>query len=99
MIRRTPTLTRVPYAPLLQSLLRGSRADEDSVGTAADVVIVGGGYTGLWTAFYLLEAEPTLDVVVLEAQHICFGASDRNGVWVSALWPFGPDTISRRHGR
>jgi glycine/D-amino acid oxidase-like deaminating enzyme len=65
----------------------------------ADVVIVGGGYTGLWTAYYLLKVEPSLDVLVLEAEHIGFGASGRNGGWVSALWPVSPDTIARRHGR
>jgi glycine/D-amino acid oxidase-like deaminating enzyme len=65
----------------------------------ADVIVVGGGFTGLWTAFYLLQAEPSLDVVVLEAEHVGFGASGRNGGWVSALWPVGPDTIARRHGR
>ncbi|GAA2159996.1 FAD-dependent oxidoreductase [Pedococcus bigeumensis] len=66
--------------------------------TTADVVIVGGGYTGLWTAHYLLLADPTLDVVVLEAEHVGFGASGRNGGWVSALWPVGPRTLARRSG-
>lgn len=70
-----------------------------SVPRQADVVIVGGGFTGLWTAHYLLQAEPSLDVVVLEAEHVGFGASGRNGGWVSALWPVGPDTLARRHGR
>jgi glycine/D-amino acid oxidase-like deaminating enzyme len=66
---------------------------------SADVVIVGAGFTGLWTAFYLLAAEPALDVVLLEAEHVGFGASGRNGGWASALWPVGPDAIARRHGR
>jgi glycine/D-amino acid oxidase-like deaminating enzyme len=66
--------------------------------TAADVVIVGGGYTGLWTAYYLLRDESSLDVLVLEAEHVGFGASGRNGGWVSALWPVGPETIARQHG-
>jgi glycine/D-amino acid oxidase-like deaminating enzyme len=65
----------------------------------ADVVVVGAGFTGLWTAYYLLEAEPALEVVVLEARHVGFGASGRNGGWVSALWPVEPETIARRHGR
>jgi glycine/D-amino acid oxidase-like deaminating enzyme len=69
------------------------------VPSSVDVVVVGGGFTGLWTAYYLLEAEPALDVVVLEAEHVGFGASGRNGGWVSALWPVGPDTIAKRHGR
>jgi glycine/D-amino acid oxidase-like deaminating enzyme len=66
---------------------------------SADVVIVGGGYTGLWTAYYLLRAQPELEVLVLEAEHVGFGASGRNGGWVSALWPVGADSLEARHGR
>jgi glycine/D-amino acid oxidase-like deaminating enzyme len=51
------------------------------------VVVVGAGFTGLWTAYYLLEADPTLRVVVLEAETAGFGASGRNGGWCSALFP------------
>jgi glycine/D-amino acid oxidase-like deaminating enzyme len=51
------------------------------------VAVVGGGFTGLWTAYYLLEADPTLRVVVLEAESVGFGASGRNGGWCSALFP------------
>ena len=36
---------------------------------SVDVAIVGAGYTGLWTAYYLLEADPSLSVLVLEAEH------------------------------
>jgi glycine/D-amino acid oxidase-like deaminating enzyme len=48
----------------------------------ADVCIVGAGYTGLWTAYELLRADPSLRVVVLEAEVAGFGASGRNGGWV-----------------
>jgi glycine/D-amino acid oxidase-like deaminating enzyme len=48
----------------------------------ADVCIVGGGYTGLWSAYELLRAAPHLEIVVLEAEHVGFGASGRNGGWV-----------------
>ncbi len=47
----------------------------------ADVVIVGAGFGGLWTAYYLLQAKPALRVVVIEAQTAGFGASGRNGGW------------------
>ena len=48
----------------------------------ADVCIVGAGYTGLWTAVALLQARPSLEVVVLEREYAGFGASGRNGGWV-----------------
>lgn len=53
----------------------------------ADVVIVGAGYTGLWTAYYLLKADPALRVVLLEKHQVGFGASGRNGGWASAIFP------------
>ncbi|HSX69842.1 MAG TPA: FAD-dependent oxidoreductase, partial [Pseudomonas sp.] len=49
---------------------------------SADVVIVGAGYTGLWTAYYLKRQAPQLRVVVLEAEIAGFGASGRNGGWL-----------------
>ncbi len=47
----------------------------------ADVVIVGAGFTGLWTAYYLSQAEPSLSICLLEGQYAGFGASGRNGGW------------------
>jgi glycine/D-amino acid oxidase-like deaminating enzyme len=47
-----------------------------------DVVIVGAGYTGLWTAYYLKRQAPRLSIAVLEAQTSGFGASGRNGAWL-----------------
>ena len=64
-----------------------------------DVVIVGAGYTGLWTALSLLEAEPAMRVVVVERHHVGFGASGRNGGWCSALLPISLTALERRHGR
>ncbi|CAO0828146.1 hypothetical protein SMICM17S_05544 [Streptomyces microflavus] len=46
---------------------------------SADVCIVGGGYTGLWTAYYLKKAVPFLNITVLEAKFCGYGASGRNG--------------------
>lgn len=66
---------------------------------SVDVVIAGGGFTGLWTAYYLLGHRPDLQVLVLEAEHIGFGASGRNGGWVSSFWPVQPEVIAGRHGR
>lgn len=52
-----------------------------------DVAIVGGGYTGLWTAYYLAKADPHLRIAVLEREVVGFGASGRNGGWCSAIFP------------
>jgi glycine/D-amino acid oxidase-like deaminating enzyme len=54
--------------------------------TTADVIVVGGGYLGLWTAWQLKALEPGLDVVVLEARLAGHGPSGRNGGFVSTLW-------------
>src|SRR6478735_4718249 len=67
--------------------------------TEADVVIVGGGYTGLWTAYYLAERRPEWRIVVLEAEVVGFGASGRNGGWCSALLPMSLAAIATDHGR
>ncbi|KQX63774.1 FAD-dependent oxidoreductase [Angustibacter sp. Root456] len=66
---------------------------------AVDVCIVGGGFTGLWTAYYLLRRNPNLDVLVVEAESVGFGASGRNGGWCSALLPQSVDAIAASHGR
>ncbi|MCK4176878.1 NAD(P)/FAD-dependent oxidoreductase [Aciditerrimonas ferrireducens] len=63
-----------------------------------DVCIVGGGFTGLWTARSLLRAQPDLRVVVLEAEVCGFGASGRNGGWASALFAASPGRLARLHG-
>lgn len=54
---------------------------------SCDVAIVGGGLTGLWTAYWLKRAEPGLDVRVLEAEFAGYGASGRNGGWLSSELP------------
>jgi glycine/D-amino acid oxidase-like deaminating enzyme len=64
----------------------------------ADVAIAGGGYTGLWTAYYLAKAKPELSIVVLEAEHCGFGASGRNGGWASGLFPVSEAKLARRYG-
>ncbi|WP_306212920.1 NAD(P)/FAD-dependent oxidoreductase [Actinoplanes sp. RD1] len=66
--------------------------------TSADVVIVGGGYTGLWTAYYLAGLAPRKRIVVLEAEYAGFGASGRNGGWCSGLFPVPEGKLARRYG-
>ncbi|MEU7022565.1 FAD-dependent oxidoreductase [Streptomyces sp. NPDC046203] len=65
--------------------------------TTADVCIVGGGYTGLWTAYYLKKAAPFLDITVLEASFCGYGASGRNGGWLYNGIA-GRDRYAKLHG-
>ncbi len=64
----------------------------------ADVCIVGAGYGGLWTAYSLLVAEPSLRVVVLEAEIAGYGAAGRNGGAVIALAQGTRDQWAARAG-
>lgn len=48
---------------------------------SVDVAIVGGGFSGLWTAYYLLNYKPDIKVLVIESEYCGFGASGRNGGW------------------
>ncbi len=77
--------------PISRAPLPGSRG--------ADVCIVGAGYTGLWTAYYLKRTDPSLRIVVLEARFAGFGASGRNGGWLSGLVPGDRDRMARQYGR
>ncbi|MER7957313.1 FAD-binding oxidoreductase [Streptomyces sp. NPDC096030] len=63
----------------------------------ADVCIVGGGYTGLWTAYYLKKAVPFLNITVLEAKFCGYGASGRNGGWLYNGIA-GRDRYAKLHG-
>jgi glycine/D-amino acid oxidase-like deaminating enzyme len=65
---------------------------------SVDVAIVGGGFTGLWTAYYLQALDPSLTIAVLEAEVAGFGASGRNGGWCSALYPVSAATLAAEAG-
>ena len=69
-----------------------------SSSTSVDVCIVGAGLTGLWTAYYLKQAAPSLSIAVLEREYAGFGASGRNGGWLSALVAGSLDRYARRCG-
>jgi glycine/D-amino acid oxidase-like deaminating enzyme len=64
-----------------------------------DVAIVGAGYTGLWTAHYLLAHDPLLRVALLEKEIAGFGASGRNGGWCSALFPASMEKVAAASSR
>jgi glycine/D-amino acid oxidase-like deaminating enzyme len=82
----------------------GGRAPETARAPAptrleVDVAIVGGGYTGLWTAYYLRQVAPELSVAVLEREIAGFGASGRNGGWCSGLFAASFAQLVRAVGR
>ena len=64
-----------------------------------DVAIVGAGFTGLWTAYYLQALDPALRIAIVEQEIAGFGASGRNGGWCSALFPVGASRLAEEHGR
>lgn len=59
--------------------------------TTADVCIIGAGYTGLWSAYYLKKADPTLRIVICEKNFAGFGASGRNGGWLTGGFAWNHD--------
>ncbi|HEY9276268.1 MAG TPA: FAD-dependent oxidoreductase [Candidatus Nanopelagicaceae bacterium] len=63
-----------------------------------DVAIIGGGFSGLWTAFHLNELDPSLRIAIFEAREIGFGASGRNGGWASSEYPVSKKTLTRKIG-
>ncbi len=62
---------------------------------SVDVAIIGAGYTGLWSAYYLKQAQPDLNIAVFEANSVGFGASGRNGGWCMGL-AYGIDGMLSR---
>jgi glycine/D-amino acid oxidase-like deaminating enzyme len=64
----------------------------------ANVCIVGAGFTGLWAAYHLARARPELDVVVLERKRVGFGASGRNGGWLTPAFAAPRPQLVRAYG-
>ena len=64
-----------------------------------DIAIAGGGFTGLWTAYYLKKADPSLRIAVLEKEIAGFGASGRNGGWCHTTFPGSRELAAKTHGR
>lgn len=88
-------LTKLPNKPLWFERTQSRERLEGAVN--ADVVIVGAGYTGLWTAYYLLKSSPSLRVVLIERREVGFGASGRNGGWASAIFPISLPRVAQMY--
>ena len=74
---------------------RASLAHSEEV----DIAILGAGYSGLWTAYYLKRANPDLRIAIVEKEIVGFGASGRNGGWCSSRFPVTPATLRERLGK
>ncbi|WP_420181147.1 NAD(P)/FAD-dependent oxidoreductase [Paenarthrobacter sp. TA1.8] len=81
--------TRSQSSYWLAGALASTQPESQSLRTScqADVCIIGGGYTGLWTAIELIQRDPSMRIVVLEAQVCGSGASGTNAGFVMNLWP------------
>lgn len=75
---------------------RGPALDGDA---DYDVCVVGAGYTGLWAVYYLKKERPDLRIAVIEREFAGFGASGRNGGWLSAEFPGSRESYARSHGK
>lgn len=62
-----------------------------------DVAVLGAGYSGLWTAYYLLRRDPSLRLAVLEREVSGFGASGRNGAWCSSKLSVSNKELVKRY--
>ncbi len=64
-----------------------------------DIAILGAGFTGLWTAYYLARRDPSLRIAIVESEIAGFGASGRNGAWCTSGFGAGPDLLTHKYGR
>lgn len=83
----TPFWLDSPERPDACEALHGAYGGRD--GRGADLAVVGGGFTGLWTALLAVEADPDADVVLLEGAEVGWSASGRNGGFCSATLTHG----------
>lgn len=74
----------------------GQRPSLEADNVDVDVAIVGGGFSGLWTAWYLTELDPGIRIAVIEREFCGFGASGRNGGWAVGELACGVEPYIKR---
>lgn len=87
MSQEAAMLSRVLWWDLLPEHLRAPIGEPLRGDVEADVAIIGAGYTGLWTAYYLQRQSPGIRIAIVDKHIAGYGASGRNGGWASALFP------------
>ena len=89
-----------PLNSLWRDTLEASWRDRPALNadTSVDIAIIGAGYTGLWSAFHLINQNPGLSIAIFERDSVGFGASGRNGGWASALYPISHERLVRESG-
>lgn len=92
------SLERVLWWDQLPNELREPIGSPLDRATEVDVAIIGAGYTGLWTAYYLQRRAPGIRIAIVDKHIAGYGASGRNGGWASALFPQDHLAIARHAG-
>ena len=90
-------MKHTPHGYWLEEAGGGSPLPSAEGELSCDVLVVGGGYTGLWTAWQVSQLEPEASVVLLEADRCGHGPSGRNGGFANAMW-FSAHTLRERFG-
>lgn len=98
MSQEAAMLSRVLWWDLLPEHLRAPIGEPLRGDVEADVAIIGAGYTGLWTAYYLQRQSPGIRIAIVDKHIAGYGASGRNGGWASALFPQDHLAISEHAG-
>lgn len=99
VLTRHPAATREAWpASLWRDTNRRFTFGGPATDIDCDLLIVGAGFTGLWTARHALDLDPGLSVVVVDSSQPGFGASGRNGGWCSAMLPMDLSDIASSRG-